>query len=140
MLNCFDYCFVFMKPIFKLIELQQAHRQVKFWLGSLQLNLKECFYAIAIYETIETLSYVDGTILIIKTGSIDHILSILKSFDTNIQFTCKVEKSSSIFRCNIVSKYNITFWVYRKATNTDIYINWHSFDPKSRKRATMREV
>ena len=41
--------------------------------------------------------YIDDTLLIIKIGSIDRLLSILNSFRPNIQCTYELEESS-IFR------------------------------------------
>ena len=76
-------------------------------------------------------------ILDIKIKSIDYILIILHSFERNIQSTDGMEKLSKLRYIDGLlyrNDENITFLFYKKATNTDVYINWHSFAHESWKR------
>ena len=66
--------------------------------------------------------------------AIDHILTVLNSFDPNIQFTYEIEENSKlpfldVMLCRKDNK--LVCSVYRKSTNNDIYMNWHSFAPKT---------
>ena len=70
--------------------------------------------------------YVDDTITFIKTGSAEHILSILNSFHPNIEFTYETEVNSKLTFLDILllrEGQNILTTVYRKVTNSDIYLD-----------------
>ena len=49
--------------------------------------------------------FVDDTIRFANIEAIDHILTVLNSFDPNIQFTYETEKKfeTAFFRCNVMS-------------------------------------
>ena len=85
--------------------------------------------------------YVDDTIGIVKTDSIQHVLNTLNSFHPNIQFTFETEQNNSIPFLDILlirnnsSKIDTT--VYRKSTHKDIYIHWQAFAPNTWKRGTL---
>ena len=63
----------------------------------------------------------------------DKIVNNLNSLDENIQFTFKMRGGNKSAFCDVmVIRYTseiINTIVYCKPTNTDIYINWHSYSP-----------
>ena len=70
--------------------------------------------------------YVDDTICFVISNRISHVLESLNSFCSNIKFTVKIEKGNIIAFLDILlirSKDLINTTVYRKKTNTDLYIN-----------------
>ena len=76
--------------------------------------------------------YVNDTLTITKEGSISHVLHQLNSFNLNIQFTFEIESSRRIpfFDIFILRKKSSNeTTVYRKITDTDIYLSWFSFAP-----------
>ena len=69
------------------------------------------------------------------------MLQQLNSFHPNIQFTYELEKKNKIPFLNVLfirkhSTFETT--VYRKGTNTDIYLNWQYFAPNTLKRDTFK--
>ena len=64
----------------------------------------------------------------------------LNFFDENIQFTFEMEKENKLTFLDVMVIRNtndtINTTVYRKSTNTDIYINWHSHSPLQWKKTT----
>ena len=87
--------------------------------------------------------YVDDTISIVKTDSINHIIAVLNSFHPNIQFTHEIEANNKIPFLDItIIRNNTTLstTVYRKPTNSDIYIHWKAFAPSTWKRGTLRTL
>ena len=58
------------------------------------------------------------------------VVEMLNSFDQNIKFTFELENDGCIPFLDVLIKRdvggNIITTVYRKPTNTDLYINWHS--------------
>ena len=78
--------------------------------------------------------YVDDTICFVKIGSIEYIRSVLNSFHINIQFTYEVESNTKFSFLDVLLKRNdknITTTVYRKESNSDVYLHWDSFTPTS---------
>ena len=74
--------------------------------------------------------YVDGTICFIKLTSFNKVIETLNSFHTNIKFPNETEtekKNSFLYVLLICNNSLISIKVYRKNTNTGIYINWKSF-------------
>ena len=70
--------------------------------------------------------YVDDTICFVKRGTTEFIISVLNSFDKNIQFTFEEENDETILFLDILisrKRSNITTTVYRKSTCNDIYLN-----------------
>ena len=71
---------------------------------------------------------------------IRYIVNQLNSFDENIQFTFEMEDENKLAFPNVMVIRNtndtINTTVYRKPTNTDIYINWHSHSPLKWKKTT----
>ena len=87
--------------------------------------------------------YVDDTITFIKTGSGEYVLSILNSFHPNIEFTYKTKINSKIAFLDVLllrEGQNIITTVFRKVTNSNIYLNWNSFCPQSWKRGSLKSL
>ena len=87
--------------------------------------------------------YVDDTLTIVKEGSINHVLQQLNSFHPNTQFTFEIESSGRIPFLDILiirKKSSIETTVYRKCTDTGIYLNWFSFAPNTWKRGTLKKL
>ena len=87
--------------------------------------------------------FVDDTITFANIEAIDHILTVLNSFDPNIQFTYEAEKKSKlsfldVMLCRKDNKFVCS--VYKKSTNSDIFMNWHSFAPKTWKIGTLKSL
>ena len=84
---------------------------------------------------------VDDTLTIVEEGSINLVLQQLNSFHPNIQFTFEMESSRRISFLDILiirKKSKIETTVYRKSTDTGIYLNWFSFAPNTWKRGTLK--
>ena len=87
--------------------------------------------------------FVDDTITFANIEAIDHILTVLNSFDPNIQFTYEAEENSKLpfLDALLCCKDNkLVCSIYRKSTNNDIYMNWHSFVPKTWKMGTLKSL
>ena len=87
--------------------------------------------------------YVDDTVCFIKLTSINKVLETLNSYHTNNKFTIEIEsknKTSFLDVLLIRSNSLIGTKVYRKNTNTDIYINWKSFAPNNCKWGTLKTL
>ena len=78
--------------------------------------------------------YIDDTITFIKTGSAEYVLLILNSCHPNVESTYEIEVNSKLAFLDVFflrEGQNIITTVYRKVTNSDIYLNWNSFCPQS---------
>ena len=92
--------------------------------------------------------YVDDTICFVRNVYQEFVMSCLNSFHNSIQFTYEIEKENEIYFLGmfhtfmIRSGQKIEIRVYRKSTNTDIYIhcNSYSYAPSSWKRSTLRTL
>ena len=86
--------------------------------------------------------YVDDTFTFVKKGEIDNVINILNGFHEDVQFTHEVEKDGTIafLDVNVIKKDDGTFTtsVYRKKTDTNLYINWKAFAPKQWKIGTLK--
>ena len=84
----------------------------------------------------------DETVAFIKPNKEKEIQEILNGFHQNIKFTYENEVDQKIaFLDVLVSRKDdrgLETKVYRKATNTDIYMNWHSHAPSTWKISTLR--
>ena len=80
--------------------------------------------------------YVDDTLTIVKEGSINHVLQQLNSFYPNIQFTSAIPFLDIL----IIRKKSKIETVYRKSTDTGIYLNWFSFTLSTWKRGTLKNL
>ncbi|KXJ10661.1 hypothetical protein AC249_AIPGENE9575 [Exaiptasia diaphana] len=105
---------------------------------------------VTVKETIPTLSdylktwirYVDDTLAFVKIGHYEHALKQLNSFDRKkIRFTYESSRENSINLLDTTITWNngrFETTVYRKKTNTDLYIHWQADAPKTWKRSTLR--
>ena len=87
--------------------------------------------------------YVDDTFCFIKLTSINKVLGTLNSYQTNIKFTIEIETENETSFLDVLLIRNnslISTKVYRKNTNTDIYINWKSFSPNNWKWGTLKTL
>ena len=87
--------------------------------------------------------YVDDTICFIKLTAINKVLETLNSYHTNIKFTIEIESENKILFLEVLlirSSSLISTKVYRKKTNTDIYIIWKSFAPNNGKWETLKTL
>ena len=76
--------------------------------------------------------YVDDTFCYVKIGT-----------QQNIQFTYESENNNQLAFLDVLLIRNnttIKTTVYRKSTNSDIYLNWKSFSPCSWKRGTSKTI
>ena len=83
--------------------------------------------------------YVDDTIAYAKPDAIDHVLSILNSFQENISFTYEQEINGKISFLDILILKNGNSFettVHRKSTHNNIYLHWELFAPNTWKRDT----
>ena len=87
--------------------------------------------------------YVDDTICFIKNGSVEHVLSALNNFHSSINFTYETESGNKLSFLDvklICTDDNIETCVFKKPTNTDIYIHWNSFAPFQWKYITLKTL
>ena len=88
------------------------------------------------------LRYVDDTFSFVKQDRIEEVITALNNFHPNIKFTseCEVNGSISFLDVRITTLPDGRFAtdVYRKATDTNIYMNWKSFAPKAWKIGTLK--
>ena len=85
--------------------------------------------------------YADDTICFIKNGSVEHVLSTLNNFHSSIKFTYETESGNKLSFLDVQlirTGDNIETCVFRKPTNTDIYIHWNSFAPFQWKFSTLK--
>ena len=77
--------------------------------------------------------FVDDTFTFVLPDKIEYIVNQLNTFDENIQFTFEMEEENKLAFLDVMVITNtndtINTTVYRKPTNRDIYINWHSHSP-----------
>ena len=87
--------------------------------------------------------YVDDTLCFVKKGFRQHILTELNKFHTNITFTYEDETNNMISFLDVLlikREDSIDLAVFRKETNTDLYINWDAFAPETWKTSTLRTL
>ena len=96
--------------------------------------------------TINTwLRYVDDVLTIVKKGTQDSLLNHLNSIDPNIKFTIEPPNKqgaipfSDTFPPSGNNNKTVTS-VYRKPTQTDMYLDFNSNHPKSAKCAVVRAL
>ena len=79
--------------------------------------------------------------MFVKIGTTEFIISVLNSFDKNIQFTFEEENDETIPFLDILisrKRNDITTTVHRKSTCNDVYLNWNAFAPATWKRGTLK--
>ena len=86
--------------------------------------------------------YVDDTFTFIQHDKIDHVIGIINNFHPDIKFTYEKEQEGSIafLDVKLIRKENGSFIteVYRKKTDTNIYLHWNSFSPDTWKIGTLK--
>ena len=86
--------------------------------------------------------YVDDTFTFVKKGELEKIRSKLNTFHKDIEFTHEKEEKGSISFLDVMitRKYDgtLTTGVYRKETNSNIYIHWKAYAPRTWKIGTLR--
>ena len=87
--------------------------------------------------------YVDDNAYVVPE-KIGFILKELNSYHPNIKFTYELEENNKITFLNVlINRINfseIETSVYRKESNTDIYINWYSHAPLQWKIGTLQNL
>ena len=85
--------------------------------------------------------YVDDTFSFVKRDKIDFVNNCLNNFHKDVQFTHEIEVDGKLpFLDILVERENngsFSTSVYRKPTDTGLYINWHAFAPLSWKKGTL---
>lgn len=74
--------------------------------------------------------YVDGTICYVKIGTVNGNLNKLNGFHQIIQFAYELEKNNKLAFLDVLlirDNDMIENTVYRRPTNSDIYLNWRLF-------------
>ena len=88
--------------------------------------------------------FVDDTFTFIKKGEVEAVLELLNSFHDNIKFTFEkeVEGVLSFLDVKVIKNEDRTFEtdIHRKKTDTNVYIHWDSFAPKTWKIGTMKSL
>ena len=89
--------------------------------------------------------YVDDTFAFIKPGEELYIQEQLNAYHQKIQFTFEMEKDGKLpFLDVLITRQptggKVDTSVYRKQTNTDIYMNWKSHAPSIWKIATLKSL
>ena len=86
--------------------------------------------------------YVVDTFTYVLPDKIDMILHELNSYHSNIKFTYELKSYNKLAFLDISARRTndnkVETSVYRKATCTNININWHSHDPSNWKIGTLR--
>ena len=88
--------------------------------------------------------YVDDTFTFVKADCIDDVIETLNGFHTDIKFTHEVGKEGRIaFLDVLVQRKNDGSFetsVFRKKSDTHLYINWKAFAPRSWKLGTLKGI
>ena len=88
--------------------------------------------------------YVDDTFAYVLPDKIDMILHELSSYHPNIKFTYELESNNKLAFLDVSARRTkdnkVETSVYRKATCTNIYINWHSHAPSNWKIGILRNL
>ena len=88
--------------------------------------------------------YVDDTHAYINLSKIEFVLEKLNNRHPNIQFTREIEENQKITFFDVLvtrtrgNKLETT--VFRKETNTDLYINWNSHAPTQCKQGSLKNL
>ena len=86
--------------------------------------------------------YVDDTFTIIRDGEIENVKNVLNSFHPKIKFTHEVETGKHLAFLDVSVHRNtdnsFSTSVYRKPTDTNVYIHWKAHAPKIWKIGTLK--
>ena len=85
--------------------------------------------------------YVDDTIAFVKDGEVNNVLIVLNRYHKDIQFTHELEEDGVLPFLDVLLRRQednkLRMKVYRKKTNSDIYLHWNSFAPAQWKIGTL---
>ena len=88
------------------------------------------------------LRYVDDTFTIIKEDEIENIKGILNNYHASIKFTHEIEDGGNLPFLDVNVTRNLDGFfstsVYRKQTDTNIYVHWEAYAPKIWKIGTLK--
>ena len=88
------------------------------------------------------LRYVDDTFTFLKENEVENLKAVLNNFHPNINFTHEIEAENTISFLDVkVTRnydHNFSTSVYRKQTDTIVYIHWKAHAPKSWKIGTLK--
>ena len=86
--------------------------------------------------------YVDDTFTVMKDGQIENVKAILNNFHHKINFTHDMENENCLPFLDVLVERNldgsVKTSVYRKRTDTNIYIHWKAHAPKIWKIGTLK--
>ena len=86
--------------------------------------------------------YVDDTFSFIRKDCVDNVLQVLNGFHDSIKFTFEKESDNvlSFLDVKVIKNSDGSFDtdIHRKQTDTNIYLNWNSFAPKTWKIGTLK--
>ena len=118
-------------------------------LGSLLANVFMCSLEEAIVPTLKDSlvhwkRYLDDTHAHIEPERIDYVIKKLNTYHQQIQFNCKLEKYLRISFLDVsirrLTNGKLKATVFRKETNTDIYMHWNSHAPMQWKIKTLKNL
>ena len=86
--------------------------------------------------------YVDDTFTFIKKGEVNSVVDALNGFHENIEFTFEREADNhiSFLDVKVIKNADGSFKtdIHRKSTDTNVYLSWKSYAPKSWKIGTLK--
>ena len=86
--------------------------------------------------------YVDDTFTFIKKGQVDSVVEVLNGFHEKIKFTFEKEVDGciSFLDVKVIKKSDDSFDtdIYRKKTDTNVYLSWKGFAPRPWKLGTLK--
>ena len=118
-------------------------------LGPLLANVFMCSLEEAIVPTLKDClvhwkRYVDDTHVYVEPEKIDYVMEKLNNYHQQIQFTYELEKYQRISFLDVLIRRltngKLETTVFRKETNTYIYMNWNSHAPIQWKIGTLKNV
>ena len=88
--------------------------------------------------------YADDNLAYVLPKKIDLVIHELNSYHSNIKFTYELELENKLAFLDVcvtrINKNEIETSALRKATNTNIYLNWYSHDLSNWKIGTLRNL
>ena len=118
-------------------------------LGALFANIFMCELENTVIPRIQDIiknwtRYVDDTFATVEAKNVTKVENELNKFHESIKFTHEVENDRKISFLDVLIKRNeeggVDTSVYRKPTNTDIYINWKAHAPVIWKIVTLKSL
>ena len=118
-------------------------------LGSLLVNIFVTSLEEALLSSIKKHAahwtrYINDTHVYIDLSKTEFVLEKLNSHHYNIQFTHKIEENQKITFLEVLTARTrdnkLETTVFRKETNTDLYINWNSHAPIQWKRGSLKSL